>query len=1421
MKKLRRALVAALVLALTCFGFAACGGDPLTVTLDKETLTLEIGNSETLTATLSKEGEEVTWSTSAASVATVSEGVVTGVSEGTATITATAGDAAASCTVTVQDTAIRRVTLSDDNLSLTIGGKYTVTAKLMEGTEEITGLNWNWTCEMAGIASVIPNASDPSKGRITALGTGDATIFASTTYRNKNYQGSVQLKVTNDVAFSITPTAKELSAAAEGAYPNTAEFSYSLVVNDEPVTTGVTWRSEDTEIASVDDTGRVTAHREGTVKIFAEYKKEGYDAYATVTVFPVERKAEEQYFGESDELVLAGNFESVTSVVRANGGDVEFEKTSEGIALLSDFEIGEHTVVLKDGVYATSLTFVRANLLIADKSALDAWGTGWKAGGTEYVLLTADIPYNGSWVRALKGESDRYWDGTLDGRGHVISNITFDQGSLVGDNFSGTVKNLVMTGVKVNKNVGGTGAICDRFRPAGTVSGARTIENCYVSGTVNGTLSGLIVGYSSVKMGTVKNCVVAVEAPLPVGASAICSAFPKDANSYHPNLDIENCVVIGASAAMRNKDTGADYTPDNVTAACFTEREQIDDFDYSDMGFGSDFWDTTKTVPMPKGFALEFAITSSENTIAAGSEITLSVNSPLAVLALKEGANDAGVTLVNGVVTVPMSAAGKSFTVTATAFDGTVKEKTFEVLDIEEVAGITDVGIADLSKTSVDWSTAGFDGTVRSITDSTGKTLNFTAGTGTVSIAATEFGADYGVKTFRILTDANKRYTVTATVASYVISDLDTLKGWQAAHPEEKTENNIKFYKNGYVVLTASIDFGGVTWEGWANNTGWNGTFDGRGNTISNIKFVGGATPMAFVGDMFGGTLKNLVMTDVTLEGQFAAALCTRLGSPGTKTVIENCYVSGKLQSAAHVQGLFVSYSNNPDATVRNCVAVIESGVTQTSKTAAILNGYTTGCPTVENCIVVGAPKAVSEAVGFGAGTADSLETENTVCLTQTSELDTFDYSEMGFDADIWSTAGSVPVPKGLSLDLVVSTSVPEAEISAGSEVVLSANYPLTKFTLSEPVEGITLSGNTLSIADSAAGKSFTLVATGFDGSTAQKTLTVANLEDVPGIIDLNAFDLSKGTVSIDTTNFEGEIKGFADAGGSLTFAEGDGNIEVAAEAFGAERGKRTFTFVTDANKRYQAKAVVADYVISDVASLNGWQAWTVANAKKGYVVLDADIDYEGAAFAGLPPTSKLDYFLGTFDGRGHKISNVQFNGIALAGDNMAGTVQNVVIENAQVSGNTGAIAVRMFGASNGLIENCFVSGTIPGVKLSGLVVGYSSTATSLGVKNSMAVVTNQPENNMSGAIVGGNNPTDPHFVVSNCVAVGVAPVVMNDGSASTADNIDVLSYADAAAFETGAADAVAKLGASWSWDAETKTLSLLGTAVYTLSAAE
>lgn len=77
------------------------------VTLDKTSLTLKAGQSATLTASVKPDDatdKSVTWSTSDPSVATVSEGTVTALKVGTATITAKAGDKTAACSVTVEST---------------------------------------------------------------------------------------------------------------------------------------------------------------------------------------------------------------------------------------------------------------------------------------------------------------------------------------------------------------------------------------------------------------------------------------------------------------------------------------------------------------------------------------------------------------------------------------------------------------------------------------------------------------------------------------------------------------------------------------------------------------------------------------------------------------------------------------------------------------------------------------------------------------------------------------------------------------------------------------------------------------------------------------------------------------------------------------------------------------------------------------------------------------------------------------------------------------------------------------------------------------------------------------------------------------------------------------------------------------------
>ena len=80
---------------------------PVSVTgieLDKTAITLEIDETETLTATLTPDNatdKTVTWTVAPSGVVTVENGVVTALKDGTATITATANGKSANCSVTV------------------------------------------------------------------------------------------------------------------------------------------------------------------------------------------------------------------------------------------------------------------------------------------------------------------------------------------------------------------------------------------------------------------------------------------------------------------------------------------------------------------------------------------------------------------------------------------------------------------------------------------------------------------------------------------------------------------------------------------------------------------------------------------------------------------------------------------------------------------------------------------------------------------------------------------------------------------------------------------------------------------------------------------------------------------------------------------------------------------------------------------------------------------------------------------------------------------------------------------------------------------------------------------------------------------------------------------------------------------------
>ena len=94
------------------------------VSLNPTSLTLTVGSSETLSASVSPDNatdKTVTWTTNKSSVATVSDGKVTAVAEGSATITVTTNDGnkTATCTVTVTPKPKYTVTLNAGSGSVT------------------------------------------------------------------------------------------------------------------------------------------------------------------------------------------------------------------------------------------------------------------------------------------------------------------------------------------------------------------------------------------------------------------------------------------------------------------------------------------------------------------------------------------------------------------------------------------------------------------------------------------------------------------------------------------------------------------------------------------------------------------------------------------------------------------------------------------------------------------------------------------------------------------------------------------------------------------------------------------------------------------------------------------------------------------------------------------------------------------------------------------------------------------------------------------------------------------------------------------------------------------------------------------------------------------------------------------------------
>lgn len=243
--------------------------------LSKSALSFDtIGASETLTAAIlpaNATDKSVTWTSSNSNVAAVVNGTVKAAGNGTAVITAKAGNKTALCNVTVSQKATK-ISLNKSSLTFKkIGASEKLTAAVEPSAAADKSVTWSTS--NSKVATV-------SNGTVKAAGNGTATITAKAANGLKAECKVTVSQASEKVTIEIsnqTVSGKTLSVKKGKTYTLKAEVSPSSTASANKK---IKWSTSNKKIATVTSAGKVKIVGKGTVKITA---KTADNKSATVT----------------------------------------------------------------------------------------------------------------------------------------------------------------------------------------------------------------------------------------------------------------------------------------------------------------------------------------------------------------------------------------------------------------------------------------------------------------------------------------------------------------------------------------------------------------------------------------------------------------------------------------------------------------------------------------------------------------------------------------------------------------------------------------------------------------------------------------------------------------------------------------------------------------------------------------------------------------------------------------------------------------------------------------------------------------------------------------------------------------------------------------------------------------------------------